>query len=469
MSVGRPCALGRVLADLPAGKASVPERRFVRIGLCRSPISRRRRIGRTAPAGLQVRSRPSRPARRTAQHLGISTNLVTIKHNSGSGKGRSAPGQSPAPSNIDSQSPKRPIVVGIALALLAGAAVYAVTTRNTVAPSPDKTAAATSAERAQPQVNKTPPAGKTPPGMAWIPGGVFWMGTEDPTSMVCGGPDAMPDARPLHLVAVDGFWMDVAEVTNDEFAAFVEATGYQTIAERVPRAEDYPGAPPENLVAGSIVFSPPDHEVPLDNHMRWWSYVPGANWRHPEGPSSDLAGRAKEPVVHISWIDAQAYAEWAGKRLPTEAEWEFAARGGLDRKPYTWGDELKPQGQYLANIWEGHFPNVNSAEDGFVRAAPVGSFAANGFGLFDMAGNVWEWCSDFYRPDYYRYSPLRNPQGPSDSYDPNEPTYVKRVQRGGSFMCSDNYCRGYRVAARMKGTPDSGTFHTGFRCVKPGK
>jgi sulfatase modifying factor 1 len=397
---------------------------------------------------------------------------VTTKHNRNIGAGRPAADDLTAP---DGSSAKRTLVAGLVLAALAGGAVYALTMRNAAAPSSDKAQIAAQESKAEPHVNKTPPPGEAPPGMVWIPGGVFWMGTEDPTSMVCGGTDAMPDARPVHLVAVDGFWMDRTEVTNEEFAAFVEATGYQTIAERTPRAEDYPGAPPENLIAGSVVFSPPDHPVPLDNHMRWWSYVPGANWRHPEGPSSDLVGRAKEPVVHVSFIDAMAYAEWAGKRLPTEAEWEFAARGGLDRKPYVWGEELKPDGKFIANIWEGQFPHQNSAEDGFVRAAPVGSFAANGFGLLDIAGNVWEWCSDWYRPNYYALvapeadGAVHNPKGPIDSFDPREPGVPKRVQRGGSFLCTDQYCTRYMPGSRGTGAIDTGSNHVGFRCVRSGK
>ena len=326
-----------------------------------------------------------------------------------------------------------------------------------------------------PRLNDTPPPDETPPGMVWIPGGVFWMGTEDPTSMVCGGPDRMNDARPVHLVKIDGLWMDASEVTNEQFAAFVQATGYVTVAEQTPRAEDFPGAPPENLVAGSIVFTPPAYEVPLDNHFLWWRYLPGANWRHPEGPQSDLDGRDNHPVVHVAWEDAVAYAKWAGKRLPTEAEWEFAARGGLDRKPYVWGEDLKPGGRLVANIFEGRFPYENTAEDGFTATAPVGTFAANGFGLFDMAGNVWEWCDDWYRPNTYaaarpeKDGAVHNPRGPADSYDPLEPGVPKRVHRGGSFLCTDQYCTRYMPGSRGKGAVDSGTNHLGFRCVRSAK
>lgn len=319
--------------------------------------------------------------------------------------------------------------------------------------------------------NQTPPPDKAPEGMVWIPGGEFSMGNEDPRGSLCGGPDAMPDARPIHRVYVDGFWMDKTEVTNEQFRKFADAAGYVTIAERTPRAEDFPGAPPENLVAGSIVFTPPDHPVPLTDHYLWWDYVKGANWRHPLGPESDLTGREQYPVVHIAYPDALAYAKWAGKRLPTEAEWEFAARGGLSGKLYAWGDELKPDGKWMANIYQGKFPLQDSAEDGFEAIAPVAQFSANGYGLFDMAGNVWEWCSDWYRPDYYEQlasqnGAARNPTGPLTPFDPAEPNEKKRVHRGGSFLCTDQYCTRYMVGTRGKGEVSTGSNHLGFRCVK---
>jgi formylglycine-generating enzyme required for sulfatase activity len=296
--------------------------------------------------------------------------------------------------------------------------------------------------------------------MVWIPGGEFWMGA-----------DEFPDAQPWHRVNLNGFWMDKTEVTNEQFAKFVKATGYVTVAERTPRPEDFPGAPPENLVAGSVVFSPPDHPVRLNDHFQWWSYVDGANWRHPEGPKSGLKGREQYPVVHMAYDDAFAYAKWAGKRLPTEAEFEFAARGGLDRKPYVWGDEFRPNGNFMANTFQGHFPDQSLAEDGYERAAPVGSFPPNGYGLYDVAGNVWEWTSDWYRPDYYRtlvgQGPVaRDPQGPADSFDPSEPGVKKKVHRGGSFLCTDQYCARYIAGGRGKGEPDTGTNHLGFRLVR---
>jgi formylglycine-generating enzyme required for sulfatase activity len=321
-----------------------------------------------------------------------------------------------------------------------------------------------------PKINDPGPPEPTPLGMAWIPGGQFWMGAAD---------DHMTDARPWHRVYVDGYWIDKTEVTNEQFARFVEATQYVTVAERTPRAEDYPGALPGKLVAGSVVFSPPDHAVALNNQFQWWNYVRSANWRHPEGPKSDIKGRMYHPVVHIAYEDAVAYCNWAGKRLPTEAEFEFASRGGLDRRRYAWGDEFMPGGKHMANTFQGHFPDTNTGEDGYPATAPVGSFPANGYGLFDMAGNVWEWTSDWYRPDYYQTLAAAgeiaiNPKGPADSLDPNEPGVQKRVHRGGSFLCTDQYCSRYIAGGRGKGELDTGTNHLGFRCVrdsesKPGK
>jgi sulfatase modifying factor 1 len=314
--------------------------------------------------------------------------------------------------------------------------------------------------------------GPAPEGMVWIPGGEFSMGAAEPMGhdMNEVGMQATHDSRPIHRVYVDGFWMDTTEVTNDEFAAFVKATGYVTVAERAPRAEDFPGAPPENLVAGAVVFSPPDHPVPLNDHYQWWSYVRGANWRHPTGPDTNLEGRGKYPVVDIAYEDAEAYATWAGKRLPTEAEWEFAARGGLSGALYPWGNEFTPGGHYMANSHQGHFPNTDTGSDHFKGLAPVAQFPPNGYGLYDVAGNAWEWVSDWYRPDYYATEAaqgvVRNPQGPADSLDPSEPGQPKRVQRGGSFLCTEQYCSRYMVGTRGKGEVSTGTNHLGFRCVR---
>jgi formylglycine-generating enzyme len=325
----------------------------------------------------------------------------------------------------------------------------------------------------QPTATDSQPAPReSPADMAWIPGGEFSMGCADPRGQPFGGPDPMRDARPIHPVRVDGFWMDRTEVTNDRFAEFVAATGYVTVAERPPRQEDFPDAPAENLVAGSLVFTPPSDPVPLTNHYVWWNYVAGADWRHPTGPASSIEGHGNDPVVQIAHEDATAFAAWAGKRLPTEAEWEFASRGGVAGNLYPWGNAFRPGGRFMANTWQGRFPLENTAADGYAAVAPVGCFPANPYGLHDMSGNVWEWCSDWYRHDAYATAfaagkPGRNPIGPADSFDPQEPHEKKRVLRGGSFLCSDQYCARYIVGTRGKGEPSSGCNHIGFRCVKP--
>ena len=281
-----------------------------------------------------------------------------------------------------------------------------------------------------------------PKGMAWIPGGEFSMGAAEPPAMDDVGMKATTDSRPIHRVYVDAFWMDTTEVTNAQFDAFVRATGYVTVAERTPRAEDFPGVPRENLVAGSVIFTPPDHPVSLDDSFQWWAYVHGASWRHPLGPGSNTRGRDRYPVVHVAYDDVAAYARWAGKRLPTEAEWEFAARGGLTGKLYPWGDDFLAGGKPLCNSHQGQFPLEDTGADGFKGIGPVAQFAPNGYGLYDVAGNVWEWVSDWYRPDYYAQLAAagfvaRNPAGPDASFDPSEPATPKRVHRGGSFLCTD--------------------------------
>jgi len=293
--------------------------------------------------------------------------------------------------------------------------------------------------------------------MIWIPAGKFQMGSDDPQ---------FPDAQPIHEVKVNGFWMDEHEVTNAEFARFVKATGYVTIAEQPLNPEDFPNVPKENLVIGSAVFAAPENKISLDDPLQWWRYVADADWLHPTGPKSSIAGRPNDPVVQVCYEDAVAYSKWAGKRLPTEAEWEYAAQGGKANQKYYWGTELKPGGKWMANIFQGSFPEKNSMEDGFAMIAPVRSYPPNAYGLYDMEGNVWEWCSDYYRPDYYKTSPEENPRGPADSYDPDEPGAVKRVQRGGSFLCSDEYCIRYKPGSRGKGEVKSASNNLGFRCVK---
>ncbi|MES2708425.1 MAG: formylglycine-generating enzyme family protein [Verrucomicrobiota bacterium] len=321
--------------------------------------------------------------------------------------------------------------------------------------------------------NKTPAPGPPPPGMVWIPGGEFSMGSDSTGESLCSLSGVTRDAQPIHRVYVDAFWMDAAEVTNEEFEKFVAATGYKTVAEIAPTKEEFPTAPPGNLIAGSTVFTATAQPVALTNYFQWWNYVAGADWRHPAGPGSDLQGREKYPVVQIAYDDAEAYAKWAGKRLPTESEWEFAARGGVAGKLYSWGDDLKPGGKFQANIYEGKFPveGGDTGEDGFKGIAPVRQYAPNAYGLYDVAGNVWEWCSDWYRVDTYARLKVqggvaRNPQGPSTPYDPAEPTEKKRVHRGGSFLCTDEYCTRYMVGTRGKGETRTASNHLGFRCVK---
>lgn len=279
------------------------------------------------------------------------------------------------------------------------------------------------------------------------------------------------DAQPVHRVRVGGFWMDRTEVTNEQFAAFVLATGYVTVAERPLDPARFAGVPPEHLVAGSTVFTPPHHAVPLDDAVRWWRYEPGADWRHPLGPTSTIDGRRRDPVVHVAFEDAVAYATWTGGRLPTEAEWEFAARGGLSGQLHPWGDAAPSgEGLHRANVYQGSFPSHDTAADGHAGPAPVASYPSNPYGLFDLAGNLWEWVADYYRPDYY--ASLANagvavdPRGPGSSHDPAEPGAVKRVQRGGSFLCTPQYCARYLVGARGKAEVSTGSNHVGFRTVR---
>jgi formylglycine-generating enzyme required for sulfatase activity len=307
------------------------------------------------------------------------------------------------------------------------------------------------------------PPGDPPPGMVWVPGGEFVMGSD--------GAYAAPAEGPPHRVVVDGFFMDIHTVTNAEFRAFVEATGYVTVAERAPDADELlrqmpPGTPApaaELLVPGSIVFAPTGREVNLRDWSQWWRYVPGASWRQPQGPGSSISGRDDFPVVHVAWDDAAAYAEWAGKRLPTEAEWEFAARGGAEQREHAWGDAPYDPEHPQAHIYEGAFP-IHAAQP-----KPVGSYPPNDYGLYDVAGNVWQWTLDWFRPDTYRLDrergPVRNPTGPLAGLDPRDGYQAMRVLRGGSFLCSDSYCRGYRVSARHHNAPDSGASNIGFRTI----
>ena len=290
-----------------------------------------------------------------------------------------------------------------------------------------------------------------------------------------GSDDHYPEERPAHRVSVDGFWMDPHPVTNAEFAKFVAGTGYVTFAETPPDPKQYPGANPETLVPGSLVFIKPDGPVDLRDSRVWWHYVRGASWRRPKGPGSSVTGLHDHPVVHVAYSDAEAYARWAGKELPTEAEWECAARGGLDEADFAWGADLHPDGREMANTWQGEFPWQNFCDDGYETTSPVGAFPANGYGLHDMIGNVWEWTTDWYRAAHEKDQPKaccipQNPRGPAidTSYDPDQPAIriPRKVLKGGSHLCAFNYCRRYRPAARYPEPIDTSTSHVGFRCIK---
>lgn len=307
--------------------------------------------------------------------------------------------------------------------------------------------------------------------MVLIPGGTLQM----------GGDNAQADANefPKHPVPIEAFWMDTTEVTNARFAEFVNATGYITVAERPLHWETLkttlpPGTPkpPDSLLQpGALVFRPTPQPVPLDDPSRWWQWVVGACWKHPAGPGSSIQDKMQHPVVQIAWEDAAAYARWAGKRLPTEAEWEWAARGGQAATIYPWGNDAAGSGTPKANFWQGLFPYQNQLTDGFAGTAPVGSFPPNGYGLYDMAGNVWEWCADWFDHDFYRSPDAGKPntKGPDRGYNPAMPYLQEKVMRGGSFLCNDDYCSGYRNARRMGSSPDTGLNHTGFRCARSAK
>ena len=324
------------------------------------------------------------------------------------------------------------------------------------------------------KTSKLDPAKKTnapiPPGMVLVPSGSFNMGTAQELFAQGDIPvRSGAEEWPPHRVILDAFFMDETEVTNRQFKEFVDATGYKTQAERPFSQEDYPNAKPEDLLPAAFVMASLTKKVDIktEHHTTWWKLTNGADWQHPEGPDSNLDRRWDHPVVNIAYEDAEAYAKWAGKRLPTEAEWEYAARGGLEGKLYPWGDELTPGGKHMANCWQGDFPNENTSEDGFSSSSPVKSFSPNGFGLFDMAGNVWEIVADQYEQGYYQKSPKFAPKGGvGESIVKDGPVVHQRVIRGGSFLCNEGYCTGYRNAARQLSDDISSSYHTGFRCVK---
>jgi formylglycine-generating enzyme len=321
-------------------------------------------------------------------------------------------------------------------------------------------ATASNASDARPAV--ATPRDAPHPYMLWIPGGTFLMGSDD----------HYPEEAPVHRVTVDGFWMDQHTVTNEEFARFVKNTRYVTLAERAPDPADYPGATPDLLVPASVVFQQPAQPVSLDSAYHWWTYVPGASWHQPQGPGSSVKRRADHPVVHVAWEDVAAYARWAGKDLPTEAEWEYAARGGLEGATYAWGEDFTPGGRWMADTWQGDFPMHNTSADGHAGTAPVGSYPANGYDLVDMTGNVWEWTADWYGAHEkvaHACCSIDNPRG-SRREGSHDPAVIgtqipRRVMKGGSHLCAPNYCRRYRPAARMAQPVDTSTSHLGFRCI----
>jgi formylglycine-generating enzyme len=295
-------------------------------------------------------------------------------------------------------------------------------------------------------------------GMAWVLGGTFLMGSDD----------FYPEERPVHQVTVDGFWIDTHPVTNAEFRRFVKATGYRTVAELAPDAADYPDADPALLVPGALVFQPTAGPVDLRDWRNWWAWVPGADWRHPEGPRSTLHGRDRHPVVQVAYADAAAYAAWAGKALPSEPQWEYAARGGLDGATFAWGDEFAPRGRMLANTWQGEFPWQNLLLDRYASTSPVGTFPPNGYGLVDMTGNVWEWTSDYFTPHHQQAErPCCVPRNPRVTSPVLAEPIPRRVIKGGSHLCAPNYCLRYRPAARQGEAVDTATGHIGFRCILP--